>query len=148
MTRVARKTFTLYSFSFAIIVIPIWLTLRPKVLPVMAPAAAPVALVKPVTPALLVDGEGPTRPPRFKVVLIRAGLSAEALASADEKPAPQKFLLIGLCGSENPTRSNFPFVWASALREALRRRTVNPPAACSCGPARTYPGTPSRPNRS
>jgi hypothetical protein len=44
--------------------------------------------------------------------------AAEALAAADEKPAPQKFLLIGLCGSENPTRSNFPFVWASALREA------------------------------
>lgn len=30
----------------------------------------------------------------------------------------QKFLLIGLNGSENPTRANFPFVWASALHEA------------------------------
>jgi hypothetical protein len=30
----------------------------------------------------------------------------------------QKFLLIGLVGSENPTRANFPFVWAAALREA------------------------------
>ena len=30
----------------------------------------------------------------------------------------QKFLLIGLCGSENPTRANFPFVWAAALRDA------------------------------
>ncbi len=30
----------------------------------------------------------------------------------------QKFLLIGLVGSENPTRANFPFVWAAALHEA------------------------------
>ncbi len=30
----------------------------------------------------------------------------------------QKFLLIGLVGSENPTRANFPFVWATALKEA------------------------------
>ena len=34
---------------------------------------------------------------------------------AEEKVAPQKFLLVGLCGSENPTRANFPFVWAAAL---------------------------------
>lgn len=37
----------------------------------------------------------------------------ETLA-ADES---EKFLLIGLVGSENPTRANFPFVWAAALRE-------------------------------
>jgi hypothetical protein len=30
----------------------------------------------------------------------------------------QRFLLVGLCGSENPTRANFPFVWAVALRAA------------------------------
>lgn len=30
----------------------------------------------------------------------------------------QKFLLVGLAGSENPTRANFPFVWAAALKEA------------------------------
>jgi predicted peroxiredoxin len=30
----------------------------------------------------------------------------------------QKFLLVGLVGSENPTRANFPFVWAIALKEA------------------------------
>lgn len=30
----------------------------------------------------------------------------------------QKFLLIGLNGSENPTRANFPFAWAAALHEA------------------------------
>ena len=43
------------------------------------------------------------------------GLSAEAVASSVES---QKFLLVGLVGSENPTRANFPFVWAAALREA------------------------------
>jgi len=41
--------------------------------------------------------------------------SAEQKVAADEK---QKFLLIGLVGSENPTRANFPFVWAAALRGA------------------------------
>jgi hypothetical protein len=39
-------------------------------------------------------------------------------AQAEEKAPPQRFLLVGLCGSENPTRANFPFVWAAALREA------------------------------
>jgi predicted peroxiredoxin len=29
----------------------------------------------------------------------------------------ERFLLIGLCGSENPTRANFPFAWAIALHE-------------------------------
>ena len=37
---------------------------------------------------------------------------------AEEKPASQKFLLVGLCGSENPTRANFPFVWSVALTQA------------------------------
>jgi predicted peroxiredoxin len=32
--------------------------------------------------------------------------------------ASQKILLIGLVGSENPTRANFPFVWAAALKDA------------------------------
>jgi hypothetical protein len=36
----------------------------------------------------------------------------------EAKGEPQKFLLVGLCGSENPTRANFPFVWATALKEA------------------------------
>lgn len=39
----------------------------------------------------------------------------ESNTSAAER---QKFLLVGLVGSENPTRANFPFVWATALREA------------------------------
>lgn len=54
-----------------------------------------------------------------------AAIAAAALGAAaadgqtsEEKPAPQRFLLVGLCGSENPTRSNFPFVWARALMEA------------------------------
>jgi predicted peroxiredoxin len=34
------------------------------------------------------------------------------------KQAKQRYLLIGLCGSENPTRANFPFAWAAALHEA------------------------------
>ena len=46
--------------------------------------------------------------------------SAAALASHSSAQAAeaQKFLLIGLVGSENPTRANFPFVWAAALKEA------------------------------
>jgi predicted peroxiredoxin len=32
--------------------------------------------------------------------------------------SPSRYLLVGLCGSENPTRANFPFVWASALKTA------------------------------
>ncbi|HWO02242.1 MAG TPA: hypothetical protein VNS63_23555 [Blastocatellia bacterium] len=43
------------------------------------------------------------------------GLASPAAAAGTE---PQKFLLIGLVGSENPTRANFPFVWAAALKEA------------------------------
>ena len=41
--------------------------------------------------------------------------SAAAVAADD---SATRYLLIGLCGSENPTRANFPFVWAVALREA------------------------------
>ena len=41
-----------------------------------------------------------------------------AAAEAGVAAGSQKFLLIGLVGSENPTRANFPFVWAAALREA------------------------------
>jgi hypothetical protein len=37
---------------------------------------------------------------------------------APETPTRQKFLLVGLVGSENPTRANFPFVWAAALKQA------------------------------
>ncbi|HTO75250.1 MAG TPA: hypothetical protein VMQ61_04170 [Thermoanaerobaculia bacterium] len=44
--------------------------------------------------------------------------SAAETQEASEKPSPQRFLLVGLCGSENPTRSNFPFVWAAALHQA------------------------------
>ncbi len=45
--------------------------------------------------------------------------SAMGMAAAPTEPETgQKFLLVGLVGSENPTRANFPFVWARALREA------------------------------
>lgn len=43
------------------------------------------------------------------------GSSSQAETGAAEG---QRFLLIDLVGSENPTRANFPFVWAAALREA------------------------------
>lgn len=36
--------------------------------------------------------------------------------SGDE--GPQRFFIFSMVGSENPTRANFPFVWASALHEA------------------------------
>jgi len=48
-----------------------------------------------------------------------AGGALGAAAQADPGTADnQRFLLIDLVGSENPTRANFPFVWAAALREA------------------------------
>jgi hypothetical protein len=48
-----------------------------------------------------------------------AGGALGAGAQPASGPAEsQRFLLIDLVGSENPTRANFPFVWAAALREA------------------------------
>lgn len=51
-----------------------------------------------------------------------ATVAGIAAAEIPEKPAiaaeAQHFLIVGLCGSENPTRANFPFVWAAALKEA------------------------------
>lgn len=44
-----------------------------------------------------------------------AAFSNSAEAAEESK---QRFLLVGLCGSENPTRANFPFAWAAALHEA------------------------------
>lgn len=38
--------------------------------------------------------------------------------AAQSEGGKQNYLLLGLCGSENPTRANFPFVWAAALRDA------------------------------
>lgn len=49
---------------------------------------------------------------------VSAGAAGFANLSNANAAEPQKFLLIGLGGSENPTRANFPFVWAAALREA------------------------------
>jgi hypothetical protein len=49
-----------------------------------------------------------------------AAASATSALARDEPgtPSGQRFLLVRLCGSENPTRANFPFVWAAALKEA------------------------------
>lgn len=50
-----------------------------------------------------------------------AALAAGAMTAAAAPAEPekgQKFLLMCLVGSENPTRANFPFVWAAALKEA------------------------------
>ena len=49
---------------------------------------------------------------------IAGGITAAAGGPSANAAESQKFLLIGLCGSENPTRANFPFVWAAALRGA------------------------------
>ncbi|HEY6393619.1 MAG TPA: hypothetical protein VIX89_20220 [Bryobacteraceae bacterium] len=48
--------------------------------------------------------------------LVAATAATSAAAAADEPK--QRFLLVGLCGSENPTRANFPFAWGAALHEA------------------------------
>ena len=47
-----------------------------------------------------------------------AGTTMSNMAATADTAAGQKFLLIGLMGSENPTRANFPFVWAAALHDA------------------------------
>ena len=47
-----------------------------------------------------------------------AGSASASGGPAELAAEGQRFLLIGLVGSENPTRANFPFVWATALREA------------------------------
>jgi len=46
---------------------------------------------------------------------LTAGIASQTNANGAEG---QRFLLVGLAGSENPTRANFPFVWAAALKEA------------------------------
>ncbi len=47
-----------------------------------------------------------------------AGSALTAAAAPPGAEGGQRFLLVGLVGSENPTRANFPFVWAKALKEA------------------------------
>jgi len=47
-----------------------------------------------------------------------AGTTPIVADGAQTRAELQRYLLIGLCGSENPTRANFPFAWASALKEA------------------------------
>lgn len=49
---------------------------------------------------------------------LTAGVTGIASQTDADGAEGRKFLLIGLTGSENPTRANFPFVWAAALKEA------------------------------
>src|SRR5260370_24465751 len=51
-------------------------------------------------------------------VIASASATSALAAEQPENSTGQRYLLVGLCGSENPTRANFPFVWAVALREA------------------------------
>jgi hypothetical protein len=52
-------------------------------------------------------------------LVVTAGASTlEAQTAPSPASERQRFLLVGLVGSENPTRANFPFVWAAALHEA------------------------------
>ena len=46
------------------------------------------------------------------------GTSTFARAQSGGDSESQRFFIFSLVGSENPTRANFPFVWASALKEA------------------------------
>ena len=82
MSRLVRKPITVFSFSFAFLLAPIWLWLRPSPATPIVPLPPLAVLVAPATASLMLDGEGPARPPHFKVLLIRAGLSPEALAAA------------------------------------------------------------------
>jgi hypothetical protein len=50
-------------------------------------------------------------------VIAGSAITAGSQSNTDAAEG-QKYLLVGLVGSENPTRANFPFVWAVALREA------------------------------
>ncbi len=47
-----------------------------------------------------------------------AGAAPGISQGSKQQTEPQRFLLVGLCGSENPTRANFPFAWATALKQA------------------------------
>jgi predicted peroxiredoxin len=48
--------------------------------------------------------------------LLASTAAAQGVAGAEG--SKQRFLLVGLCGSENPTRANFVFAWGAALQEA------------------------------
>ena len=62
----------------------------------------------------------PTRRRAISTVLhgCAGAVAAGALPEQAGASEPQRFLLVGLYGSENPTRANFPFAWAAALKEA------------------------------
>jgi hypothetical protein len=49
---------------------------------------------------------------------VAASVTGFANLAGVNAPEGKNYLLIGLVGSENPTRANFPFVWAAALKQA------------------------------
>ncbi len=51
------------------------------------------------------------------VALGASSLPSSAQVDGEEQDR-QRFFIFSMVGSENPTRANFPFVWASALHEA------------------------------
>jgi len=81
MSRIVRKPITLFSFSFAILIVPIWLWFRPSPIVPMPPEpvlAAPMVATLPQLP----NGQPLEHPAQFNVLLTRAGLSPDALAAA------------------------------------------------------------------
>jgi predicted peroxiredoxin len=60
----------------------------------------------------------PSRRDAAQHLCIATVAAAFAGPAAGANGPKQRFLLVGLCGSENPTRANFPFAWAAALHEA------------------------------
>lgn len=59
-------------------------------------------------------------------VAVAAGPTGLADTSTVRAAEAQKYLLVGLVGSENPTRANFPFVWAAALKDAGHDVRIEP----------------------
>jgi len=58
--------------------------------------------------------------PHACTATLAANLGATAVQAQEQANDGrwQKFFIFTMVGSENPTRANFPFVWAAALHEA------------------------------
>lgn len=85
MSRLVRKPITLFSFSFAILIVPIWLWFRPSAVAPIVPVPPAPVLAAPLaaTLAQLPDAQpAALHGTAFKVLLTRAGLSPDALAAA------------------------------------------------------------------
>lgn len=80
MSRLVRKPVTLFSFAFVLLLVPVWSWARYVH---AAPALVAAAASAPANDAGSEPPAPPVPPPHdFKVVLLRAGLSPEALAAA------------------------------------------------------------------